>query len=64
MCELKHAAQCYMTLRSHVGWCIMFVCDLEKHNGMNQNKIIRDSQAYSNNKYKNLKQSINLESSH
>ena len=24
-CKLKHAAQCYMTLKCCVGWCILFV---------------------------------------
>jgi len=60
-CELNHVEQCYMTLRSCVGWSITFVCDLEKHNAMYQNKIIRGSQACSSNKHKNLKHSLNLE---
>jgi len=37
-CELKHTAQYYLTLKCCVGWCILVVCDTEKHNGMYQNK--------------------------
>jgi hypothetical protein len=33
-CELKHVAQCYVTLNCCGGWCISVVCDIEKHNGM------------------------------
>ena len=37
-CELKHVALHYMTLKCCVGWCILFVCDRGKHNGMCRNK--------------------------
>lgn len=36
---LKHVTQCYMTLKYCVEWCSSFVCDIEKHNRMYQNKI-------------------------
>ena len=64
MCAWKYVAQCYMTLRFCVRGCISFVCDLEKHNGMYQNKIVRGSQTCSINKHMNLKQTLNLERSH
>jgi len=37
-CELKHVAQCYVTLQCGVGRRISGVCDIEKHSGMYQNK--------------------------
>jgi len=39
-CELKHVAQCYVTLQYCVGWRISGVCGIEKHNGMYQEKKI------------------------
>jgi hypothetical protein len=43
-CELKHVAQCYVTLKYCVGRCNSFVCGIGLHNKMDQNKII--SQAF------------------
>lgn len=41
--ELKHAAQCHVTLKCSVGQHISPVCDNGKHNGMYQNKIAHSS---------------------
>jgi len=42
-CEMKHAAQCYVTLKCCVEQHILFVCDIGKHNGMYQNRIAHSS---------------------
>jgi hypothetical protein len=37
-CELKHVAQCHVTLQCGAGRRISGLCDIEKHSGMYQNK--------------------------
>ena len=39
-CELKHVAQCHVTLQCCAGRRISVVCDTQEHNGIYQNKKV------------------------